>query len=384
MSNSSQVKGLQLTRAWPTGIAMSIILFLFGFLLMVNSGQAATCGDANSDEMINVGDVVYIISFVFNGGPPPQFLCDGDVNGDGVVNVGDAVYLIQWVFRGGPPPDCLPPWLLNEYTGCKVFWKSGYPPDVDCMVYQYEGGILKLNHINAGFNCCPEQIVVDIQVVGDTILIEESEINGMCFCLCLFDLEMQINYLEPGEYLIRVIEPYLAENDEPLEFTIDLVAEPAGAYCVPRLGYPWEEPPPPNGSTIGYSGCKYLRDNPADTLPPNQDCLFYEYDGQNTLTVTHANTCFNCCILSTQADFAFDSNTVTITESEVLDGGGCDCLCLYDVDYEITGLIPGVYVLQFNGMYLRAGEEPLVVTLDLTSAIGSSFCVARNIYPWWE
>ena len=28
----------------------------------------------------------------------------GDVNGDGVANVGDVVYLISWIFRGGPPP----------------------------------------------------------------------------------------------------------------------------------------------------------------------------------------------------------------------------------------------------------------------------------------
>jgi hypothetical protein len=28
----------------------------------------------------------------------------GDVNGDGVANVADAVYLINWIFRGGPEP----------------------------------------------------------------------------------------------------------------------------------------------------------------------------------------------------------------------------------------------------------------------------------------
>jgi hypothetical protein len=29
---------------------------------------------------------------------------NGDVNCDGDINVGDAVYLINWIFRGGPPP----------------------------------------------------------------------------------------------------------------------------------------------------------------------------------------------------------------------------------------------------------------------------------------
>lgn len=30
----------------------------------------------------------------------------GDVNGDGTANVGDAVFLINYVFKGGPAPDC--------------------------------------------------------------------------------------------------------------------------------------------------------------------------------------------------------------------------------------------------------------------------------------
>ena len=33
-------------------------------------------------------------------------LMAGDANGDGEVNVGDAVYLISYVFKGGPPPQC--------------------------------------------------------------------------------------------------------------------------------------------------------------------------------------------------------------------------------------------------------------------------------------
>ena len=62
------------------------------------------CGDANGDEAVNVGDAVYIINYVFKGGPPPNPLCSGDANGDTQVDVGDAVYLIQYLFKGGPPP----------------------------------------------------------------------------------------------------------------------------------------------------------------------------------------------------------------------------------------------------------------------------------------
>jgi hypothetical protein len=61
-------------------------------------------GDANGDEIINVGDPVFLINYVFKGGPAPDPLEEGDANCDGTVNVGDAVYLINHVFKGGPGP----------------------------------------------------------------------------------------------------------------------------------------------------------------------------------------------------------------------------------------------------------------------------------------
>ena len=62
------------------------------------------CGDANSDMAINVGDAVYLVNYVFKGGPGPDPICLGDANGDGDTNVGDAVYLINYTFKGGPAP----------------------------------------------------------------------------------------------------------------------------------------------------------------------------------------------------------------------------------------------------------------------------------------
>jgi hypothetical protein len=64
------------------------------------------CGNANSDDMINVGDAVYLINHIFKEGPPPDPIEAGDANCDGTVNVGDPVFLINYVFKGGPPPCC--------------------------------------------------------------------------------------------------------------------------------------------------------------------------------------------------------------------------------------------------------------------------------------
>lgn len=62
------------------------------------------CGDANGDGSVNIGDAVYIIGYVFRGGPAPVPVAAADVNLDGNVNIGDAVYLVNNIFRGGPEP----------------------------------------------------------------------------------------------------------------------------------------------------------------------------------------------------------------------------------------------------------------------------------------
>ena len=64
------------------------------------------CGDVNNDGGVNVADAVYIINYVFKGGPAPSFPQAADANGDANVDVADGVYLINYVFKGGPPPDC--------------------------------------------------------------------------------------------------------------------------------------------------------------------------------------------------------------------------------------------------------------------------------------
>ncbi len=63
-------------------------------------------GDANGDGVINVADAMYIINYLFTGGPAPDPLEAGDANCDGTVNIADAMHLINYLFAGGPPPGC--------------------------------------------------------------------------------------------------------------------------------------------------------------------------------------------------------------------------------------------------------------------------------------
>ena len=63
-------------------------------------------GDATGNGVIDVGDIVYLINYLFKGGPAPNPLEAGDATCDGKVDVGDVVYLINYLFKTGPPPSC--------------------------------------------------------------------------------------------------------------------------------------------------------------------------------------------------------------------------------------------------------------------------------------
>ncbi|MGB7060778.1 MAG: dockerin type I repeat-containing protein [Candidatus Zixiibacteriota bacterium] len=63
-----------------------------------------SAGDANGDGVIDIGDVVYLINYLYRNGPAPNPLEAGDANYDAIIDIGDVVYLINYLYRGGPPP----------------------------------------------------------------------------------------------------------------------------------------------------------------------------------------------------------------------------------------------------------------------------------------
>ncbi|MDH3892302.1 MAG: hypothetical protein OEV49_14585 [candidate division Zixibacteria bacterium] len=69
-------------------------------------------GDINHDgaELIDIADLVYIIDFMFRGGPAPVCFDEADIDASGTepLDIGDLVYLIDFMFRGGPEPTPCP------------------------------------------------------------------------------------------------------------------------------------------------------------------------------------------------------------------------------------------------------------------------------------
>ncbi|MFH1892995.1 MAG: dockerin type I repeat-containing protein [Candidatus Zixiibacteriota bacterium] len=76
-------------------------------------GPGCIIGDADGSGGVDIDDVVYLIAYIFTGGPPPdKAVCCGDADGSGGVDIDDVVYLIAYIFTGGPAPDpeaCNPP-----------------------------------------------------------------------------------------------------------------------------------------------------------------------------------------------------------------------------------------------------------------------------------
>ena len=64
------------------------------------------CGDADNNGIITISDAVYLINYIFAGGPAPAQLCLGDADGNSIITISDAVYLINYIFAGGPAPFC--------------------------------------------------------------------------------------------------------------------------------------------------------------------------------------------------------------------------------------------------------------------------------------
>ena len=71
----------------------------------------AICGDINEDGVVDVGDVIDCINYLFKSGSPVwrPISCPtsrADVNSDGIINIGDIVYLVSFLYKAAAEPSC--------------------------------------------------------------------------------------------------------------------------------------------------------------------------------------------------------------------------------------------------------------------------------------
>jgi len=219
-----------------TLFALTAVL-IFGLIPTAHSDDYI-CADANSDGSVNVSDAVYIINYVFVGGPAPAPLEAGDANLDGSVNVSDAVAIVNYVFTG--KSICVTgDYSITEMNGCKTSAKADPPLNMDCVVIDYDGSqTLAIRHYNTVFNCCPLDTYAEVIIDNNTIYVNEYDI-GQCYCMCVFDIFYEIPNIAPGEFTIIVSECWPQNTDHT--YTIDLSTTPYDSICIERSGYPYPE-----------------------------------------------------------------------------------------------------------------------------------------------
>ncbi len=137
----------------------------------------------------------------------------------------------------------------------------------------------------------------------------------------------------------------------------------------------------PSCEMMGVGDCKTFSGS-KDEIPPDQGCIEYQYGNDGRLVLTHVNAGFNCCPVL-DFEFTVSEGVITIEEIELEDL--CDCLCLFDLTFEISDLPPGTYQINIIEPYIQGtAQDPLMFEADLSSAGSGSYCVDRHGYPWAE
>lgn len=87
--------------------------------------------------------------------------------------------------------------------------ETGYDPDWwpceddDEIILTVEGNTLHVLHTNATYNCCPDDIVISLEVEGDLLRLTEEEIlTEPCWCICCYEVGASVVDLAPDTYLV--------------------------------------------------------------------------------------------------------------------------------------------------------------------------------------
>jgi len=84
-----------------------------GIAYTFKSLYSASCclgitGNIDGDilQEININDLIYLVTYMFQSGPEPPCLLEADIDGNGLVqpNIADLVAMVTYMFQGGPPP----------------------------------------------------------------------------------------------------------------------------------------------------------------------------------------------------------------------------------------------------------------------------------------
>jgi len=68
-------------------------------------------GDCNDDATFNIADMIYLLGYLFSGGPDGPCIDSCDANDDGALNIADAIAGLGSLFGAASP-------LPDPFLGC--------------------------------------------------------------------------------------------------------------------------------------------------------------------------------------------------------------------------------------------------------------------------
>jgi hypothetical protein len=85
--------------------------------------------DSNDDSRVDLTDVIFILDYMFLGGPCPRCLDAADADDNGKLEITDPIYILNWLFRGGPsPPPPTPVFLPSSGSAYDKLVSCGPDP----------------------------------------------------------------------------------------------------------------------------------------------------------------------------------------------------------------------------------------------------------------
>ncbi|MFC1475195.1 CRTAC1 family protein [Candidatus Zixiibacteriota bacterium] len=92
---------------WPSGIIQILEdVEINQFLEITEECCKNTTGntDGDEDDIIDIADLVYMVDYQFNDGPPSFCFKEADIDSTGEIDIGDIVFMVDFQFNDGPPP----------------------------------------------------------------------------------------------------------------------------------------------------------------------------------------------------------------------------------------------------------------------------------------
>jgi len=120
--------------------------------------------------------------------------------------------------------------------------------DADVIQADVEGDVVRLRHLAALLNCCPDPITFEIEIGDATILVVEHS-QDPCDCQCCYNLEVTLDDVPPGLWNVLyrwfdfeiwdwaecVLEIVVPDVGQPME---SFVADQMSLGCLETAGLP--------------------------------------------------------------------------------------------------------------------------------------------------